>query len=116
MTICAEFALLRLWSKGESPRAVCIKSYQEMVDQRVKVKFGSVQGGKKISSLLGERSADLSLLEKGDVLVCTLTQIRYVFHHIRSIFVAHLDPLFICSGMLFLEDGDNAKVFKPLAS
>ncbi|KAG1902400.1 DNA polymerase theta/eta [Suillus fuscotomentosus] len=28
-TICAEFALLRLWSKHEQPRAVCIQPYQE---------------------------------------------------------------------------------------
>ncbi|KAJ7709781.1 Sec63 Brl domain-containing protein [Mycena rosella] len=76
-TICAEFALLRLWSKREQPRAVCIEPYQEMVDQRVKEwrdKFAQVQGGKEIVSLTGETSADLRLLEKGDVIVCTPTQ------------------------------------------
>jgi len=26
-TVCAEFALLRLWSKREQPRAVCIEPY-----------------------------------------------------------------------------------------
>jgi pre-mRNA-splicing helicase BRR2 len=31
-TICAEFALLWLWSKWEQPRATCIEPYQEMVD------------------------------------------------------------------------------------
>ena len=79
-TICAEFALMRLWSKSESLRAVCIEPYQEMVDLRVKewkAKFGSVQGGKEILSLTGETSADLRLLEKGDVLVCTPTQVRF---------------------------------------
>ncbi|KAJ6623527.1 Sec63 Brl domain-containing protein [Mycena sp. CBHHK59/15] len=76
-TICAEFALLRLWSKREQPRAVCIEPYQEMVDQRVeewRAKFAKVQGGKEIVSLTGETSADLRLLEKGDVIVCTPTQ------------------------------------------
>ncbi|KAJ7285982.1 putative RNA helicase [Mycena rebaudengoi] len=76
-TICAEFALLRLWSKREQPRAVCIEPYQEMVDQRVKEwrdKFSKVQGGKEIVSLTGETSADLRLLEKGDVIICTPTQ------------------------------------------
>ncbi|KAJ7097861.1 putative RNA helicase [Mycena belliarum] len=76
-TICAEFALLRLWSKREPPRAVCIEPYQEMVDQRVKEwqdKFARVQGGKEIVSLTGETSADLRLLEKGDVIICTPTQ------------------------------------------
>ncbi|PFH47664.1 hypothetical protein AMATHDRAFT_77103 [Amanita thiersii Skay4041] len=76
-TICAEFALLRLWSKREQPRAVCIEPYQEMVDQRVaewQAKFSRLQGGKEIVSLTGETSADLRLLEKGDVIVCTPIQ------------------------------------------
>jgi pre-mRNA-splicing helicase BRR2 len=80
-TICAEFALLRLWSKREQPRAVCIEPYQEMVDQRVKEwrdKFAQVQGGKEIVSLTGETSADLRLLEKGDVIICTPTQASFV--------------------------------------
>ncbi|KAG7448800.1 Sec63-domain-containing protein [Guyanagaster necrorhizus] len=76
-TVCAEFALLRLWSKREQPRAVCIEPYQEMVDQRVKEwqgKFSGLQGGKEIVSLTGETSADLRLLEKGDVIICTPSQ------------------------------------------
>ena len=76
-TICAEFALLRLWTKRESVRAVCIEPYQDMVDHRVnewRQKFGKLQGGKEIVSLTGETSADLRLLEKGDVIVCTPTQ------------------------------------------
>lgn len=78
-TICAEFALLRLWSKHDQKRAVCIEPYQEMVDQRVAEwhrKFSKVQGGKEIVSLTGETSADLRLLEKGDVIVCTPTQVK----------------------------------------
>ena len=76
-TICAEFALLRLWTKRDSLRAVCIEPYQEMVELRTnewKAKFGNLQGGKEIVSLTGETSADLRLLEKGDVIVCTPTQ------------------------------------------
>ncbi|KIJ63099.1 hypothetical protein HYDPIDRAFT_29788 [Hydnomerulius pinastri MD-312] len=76
-TICAEFALLRLWSKKDHSRAVCVEPYQEMVDQRVaewRRKFSNVQGGKEIVSLTGEASADLRLLEKGDVIVCTPSQ------------------------------------------
>ena len=76
-TICAEFALMRLWSQPQSKRAVCIEPYQDMVDLRLtewKVRFGGVQGGKEIVSLTGETSADLRLLEKGDVIICTPTQ------------------------------------------
>jgi pre-mRNA-splicing helicase BRR2 len=67
-----------LWSKREQPGAVCIEPYQEMVDQRVaewRAKFSKLQGGKEIVSLTGETSADLRLLEKGDVIVCTPTQV-----------------------------------------
>ncbi|KAG9310459.1 putative DEAD/DEAH box helicase [Chiua virens] len=56
-TICAEFALLKLWNKDNS-RVVCVEPYQEMVDQRVaetRRKFSGVQ-------------------EKGDVIVCTPSQ------------------------------------------
>ena len=48
-----------------------------MVDQRVaewQAKFGNRQGGKEIVSLTGETAADLRLLERGDVIVCTPVQ------------------------------------------
>lgn len=38
-------------------------------------KFPKLQGGKEIVSLTGETSADLRLLEKADVIVCTPTQV-----------------------------------------
>jgi pre-mRNA-splicing helicase BRR2 len=45
-----------------------------MVDRHVvewREKFGSLLGEKEFVSLTGETSADLRLLEKGDVIVCT---------------------------------------------
>ncbi|KAF9818045.1 hypothetical protein IEO21_03006 [Rhodonia placenta] len=48
-----------------------------MVDLRVaewRAKFSNLQGGKEIVSLTGETSADLRLLEKGDLIVCTPMQ------------------------------------------
>lgn len=76
-TIAAEFALLRLWSKPNAGRAVCIEPFQDVVDLRVaewKVKFGELQGGKSIVALTGETSADIRLLEKGDLIICTPSQ------------------------------------------
>jgi hypothetical protein len=49
-----------------------------MVEQRVsewRKKFSKLQGGKEIVSLTGDTSADLQLLEKGDVIVCTPSQV-----------------------------------------
>ena len=86
-TVCAEFALLRLWSKREQPRAVCIEPFQDMVDLRVqewRAKFGNLQGGKEIVSLTGESSQDLRLLEKGDLIVCTPTQVS-IFIFLQAI-------------------------------
>jgi len=77
--ICTEFPLLRLWSKREQLWAVCIKSYQEMVDPRMaewKAKLSQLQSEKKIVSLTGETSTDLRLLEKGDVIVCMPMQVH----------------------------------------
>lgn len=77
-TICAEFALLRLWASGSGlRRCVCIEPYQEVADARVAewtAKFGNVQGGKSIVSLTGETTADLRLLNKSDVVICTPSQ------------------------------------------
>ena len=77
-TICAEFALLRLWSKRDQKRAVCIEPYQEMVDQQVTGwhhKFIEVQGSKEIVSLTDENCADLHSLVKGNLIMCTPTQV-----------------------------------------
>ncbi|BEJ17062.1 hypothetical protein CspHIS471_0604630 [Cutaneotrichosporon sp. HIS471] len=74
-TICAEFALMRLWMKKDPPRAVCILPYQEMVDMRVaewKAKFNGLE--KEVVALTGESTSDLALLRKADVVVCTPSQ------------------------------------------
>jgi pre-mRNA-splicing helicase BRR2 len=109
-TICAEFTLLRLWSKRVPPRAVCIEPYQEMVELRVnewKAKFGKLQGGKDIVSLTGETSADLRLLEKGDVIVCTPTQLVPYCCVLTWV---------VSSGMLSREGGGNGRMFRILGS
>ncbi|KAK4686317.1 pre-mRNA-splicing helicase BRR2, partial [Tremellales sp. Uapishka_1] len=74
-TICAEFALLRMWAKRDPPRAVCIEPYQEMVDMRAKEwsdKFSGLE--KQVVALTGESTADLALLRKADIVVCTPSQ------------------------------------------
>ncbi|KIK19117.1 hypothetical protein PISMIDRAFT_108281 [Pisolithus microcarpus 441] len=77
-TVCAKFAMLRLWSKRDGSCVVCIEPYQEMVNQHVVEwcrRFSGIQGGKEIVSLTGELSTDLCLLEEGDVIVCMPTQV-----------------------------------------
>ncbi|KAI9030984.1 Sec63 Brl domain-containing protein [Phycomyces nitens] len=76
-TVCAEFAILRMWNQQDKGRCVYVAPFQEIVDQRVadwKQKFGKLNGGKEIVALTGETSADLKLLERGDIIACTPTQ------------------------------------------
>lgn len=71
--------MLRLWSKKEHSRIVCVEPFSEMADVRFSEwqrKFGKLQGGKHVVRLTGETSADLKLLEEADLVVCTPTQVR----------------------------------------
>ncbi|EWC48033.1 pre-mRNA-splicing factor brr2 [Drechslerella stenobrocha 248] len=71
-TVCAEFALLRHWSKKEPGRAVYIAPFQELIDQRLKDwQKRLAHLGKTIVKLTGETTADLKLLEKGDLILAT---------------------------------------------
>ncbi|KAK0730677.1 Sec63 Brl domain-containing protein [Lasiosphaeris hirsuta] len=76
-TVCAEFALLRHWSKEDSGRAVYIAPFQELVDLRYQdwqKRLSHLRGGKDIVKLTGETSSDLKLLEQGDLILATPTQ------------------------------------------
>ncbi|KAI9834766.1 MAG: hypothetical protein M1819_002852 [Sarea resinae] len=76
-TVCAEFALLRHWSKTDAGRAVYIAPFQELVDQRLadwKERLSKMGGGKEIVKLTGETTADLKLIERGDLILATPSQ------------------------------------------
>ncbi|KAJ9088373.1 Pre-mRNA-splicing helicase BRR2 [Entomophthora muscae] len=73
-TMCAEFAILRLWARGES-RCLYLAPCQEVVDEMVeqwKVRFAPL--GKDVLALTGETSADLRLLDRADLVLATPTQ------------------------------------------
>ncbi|PVH88595.1 Sec63-domain-containing protein [Cadophora sp. DSE1049] len=76
-TVCAEFALLRHWSNPDAGRAVYIAPFQELVDLRHQgwqQRFSKLRGGKEIVKLTGETTADLKLLERGDLILATPAQ------------------------------------------
>ncbi|KAL8642146.1 MAG: hypothetical protein Q9228_001138 [Teloschistes exilis] len=76
-TVCAEFAILRHWSTQDTGRAVYIAPFQELVDLRLadwQERLGKVAGGKQIVKLTGETTADLKILEKGDLILATPSQ------------------------------------------
>ncbi|OAA63683.1 pre-mRNA splicing factor [Niveomyces insectorum RCEF 264] len=84
-TVCAEFALLRHWTKEASKsasdsaaaasRAVYVAPLQELVDVRFQhweKRFGQLQ--KNVVKLTGEVTLDLKLLQQGDLILATPTQ------------------------------------------
>ncbi|MCJ1306524.1 DEIH-box ATPase [Agyrium rufum] len=76
-TVCAEFAILRHWSSQPGGRAVYIAPFQELVDQRHadwEKRLSKIAGGKKVVKLTGETTADLKILEKGDLILATPIQ------------------------------------------
>ncbi|ROT36775.1 pre-mRNA-splicing factor brr2 [Sodiomyces alkalinus F11] len=83
-TVCAEFALMRHWSKqnntaadGQAGRAVYIAPYQELVDIRLedwRKRLGPLRGGKTIEKLTGETATDLKILKSSDLILATPIQ------------------------------------------
>ncbi|KAF2766872.1 Sec63-domain-containing protein [Teratosphaeria nubilosa] len=76
-TVCAEFAVLRHWAQDEGGKAVYIAPFQEQVDARHKAwqkRLSGIAGGKEIVKLTGETTADLKLLERGDLIIATPVQ------------------------------------------
>ena len=76
-TVCAEFALLRHWSKADSGKAVYIAPSQSQIDVRQRAwqsRFANLGDGKQVVKLTGEMAADLKLLDKGDLILATPTQ------------------------------------------
>ncbi|GAO51264.1 Sec63-domain-containing protein [Saitoella complicata NRRL Y-17804] len=76
-TVCAEFAILRLWSQQDAGKTVYVAPMQEIVDQRLEEwqdKFANIAGGREVVALTGELSADLKLIERGDLILATPEQ------------------------------------------
>lgn len=76
-TVCAEFALLRHWSKIDSGKTVYIAPFQEIVDQKLpdwQKRLGNIGGGKTISKLTGELTSDLRILDQADLILATPIQ------------------------------------------
>ncbi|KAI9886820.1 MAG: hypothetical protein M1823_001392 [Watsoniomyces obsoletus] len=83
-TVCAEFALLRHWSKSDVGRAVYIAPFEELIEQRLKdwgKRFSGLGGGKEIVKLTGEMTTDLKILERGDLILATPTQWDVLSRH-----------------------------------
>src|SRR3984957_16978856 len=71
-TICAEFAILHHWAKGNSGKAVYVAPFQELVDNRLvdwQERLAKIPGGKVITKLTGDTTTDLKLLNEADLIL-----------------------------------------------
>ncbi|KAI7854305.1 Sec63 Brl domain-containing protein [Circinella umbellata] len=120
-TVCAEFALMRLWSKEEQEHSRCVyvAPYQELVDDRVTQwtkKFGNVGGGKQVVALTGETSADLKLLERGDIICCTPTQWDVISRRWKQRKNVQNVSLFIADEMHVIGDEEVGPIYEAIVS
>ena len=74
-TICVEFILLWLWSKPEQLRVVCIKPARKWLICGSRGRHRNFKNSKEGRRSVSETSTDLQLLEKGDTIICTPTQV-----------------------------------------
>lgn len=76
-TVCAEFALMRHWNTQDAGKAVYIAPVKEIIDGRLadwQERLSSMHGGKIISTLTGETTADLRILDRSDLVLATPSQ------------------------------------------
>lgn len=76
-TFCAEFAILHHWSNDKEGRIVYLAPFQELVDNQYanwERRLSGLSGGKDVVKLTGETTADLRLLERGDLILATPSQ------------------------------------------
>jgi len=77
-TLCAEFAIMRMFSQDENARCVYVAAKEEIVQNMYEEwhhKFGSPKDGKgldkRVVMLTGETGADLKLLNKANIVMST---------------------------------------------
>lgn len=117
-TVCAEFALLRHWAQQEPGRVIYIAPFQELVDRRFeewKGRFAGLAGGKDVVRLTGETSADLKLLEQGDLILATPTQWDVLSRQWQRRKNVQTVELFIADDLHML-GGQNGYIYEVIVS
>ncbi|KAL8243569.1 hypothetical protein R6Q59_009827 [Mikania micrantha] len=117
-TVCAEFALLRHWINPEAGKAVYVAPFQELVDHRLadwKERLSGLAGGKIISSLTGELTADLQILARSDLIVATPVQWDVLSRKWQNRKNVQAVDLFIADELHML-GGQNGYVYESVVS
>lgn len=117
-TVCAEFAILRQWNNPEAGRSIYVAPFQELVDARFeqwRTRLARLCGGKEIVKLTGETSADLRLLEKGDLILATPSQWDLMSRQWQRRKSVQSVTLFIADELHML-GGQNGHVYEAVMS
>ena len=117
-TVCAEFALLRHWNQENPGKAVYIAPFQDSVDSRHadwQARLSGLQGGKVISTLTGETTADLRILEQSDLILATPTQWDVLSRQWQRRKNVQKVDLFIADELHML-GGENGYIYEAVVS
>ena len=117
-TVCAEFAILRHWNNPEAGKAIYIAPFQELVDSRFadwQDRLSPLQGGKVISTLTGETTADLRILERSDLVLATPTQWDVLSRQWQRRKNVQRVELFIADELHML-GGENGYIYEVIVS
>lgn len=117
-TICAEFALLRHWKNPEAGKAVYVAPFQALVDLRHadwNSRFGQLGGERTISTLTGELTADLRILERSDLVLATPSQWDVLSRQWQRRKNVQAVELFIADE-LHMIGGENGSIYESVVS
>ena len=117
-TVCAEFAILRHWNNPEAGKAIYIAPFQELVDSRYadwQDRLSPLQGGKVVSTLTGETTADLRILERSDLVLATPTQWDVLSRQWQRRKNVQRVELFIADELHML-GGENGYIYEVIVS
>ena len=117
-TVCAEFAMLKHWKNPEAGKAVYITPFQELVDSCYtdwNERLGQIGGGKVISMLTGEVTADLRILDRSDLVLATPSQWDVLSRQWQRRKNVQNVELFIADE-LHMVGGENGAVYEVVVS
>ncbi|RVX72368.1 hypothetical protein B0A52_03556 [Exophiala mesophila] len=117
-TICAEFALLRHWKNPDAGKAVYVAPFQSLVDIRHadwNSRFGKLGGERTISTLTGELTADLRILERSDLVLATPSQWDVLSRQWQRRKNVQAVELFIADE-LHMIGGENGSIYESVVS
>ncbi|KIV84311.1 hypothetical protein PV11_00099 [Exophiala sideris] len=117
-TVCAEFALLQHWKNPEAGKAVYIAPFQELIDSRHAdwhERLSKIGGGKTISTLSGEVTADLRILDRADLVLATPPQWDVLSRQWQRRKNVQAIDLFIADE-LHMIGGENGAIYETVVS